>query len=66
MKYTTEYTFWYFKDLECYANDHLYVDAMDNTDTNYKGPDSQYRQFLVINLFLHGPLKFLYYSLVLF
>lgn len=34
------------KDLECYANDHLYVDAMDNTDTQYKGPVSQYRQFL--------------------
>lgn len=35
------------KDLECYANDHLYVDAMDNTDTKYRGPVSQYRSFLV-------------------
>ena len=37
----------YLKDLECYANDHLYVDAMDNTDSKYRGPVSQYRQFLV-------------------
>jgi hypothetical protein len=34
------------RDLEMYSSDHLYVDALDDPKTNYKGPISQYRTFL--------------------
>ena len=35
------------RDLETYANDHLYVDAMDDPKNEIKGPVSQYRKFQV-------------------
>jgi hypothetical protein len=33
------------RELELYGNDHLFVDAMDDKESNVQGPVSQYRKF---------------------
>lgn len=35
------------KELELYANDHLFVDPLDDKEANIEGPVSQYRKFSV-------------------